>query len=110
MSRLVLLIFKIRGKNYERLIKQKNHTYEVAKQRIKKATLQLGLPLDVYECLKAPDRVVEASIPVEMDNGEIKVFTGYRAQHNNTLGPYKGGIRFHQNVDSDEVKEHYPSG
>jgi glutamate dehydrogenase len=60
--------------------------------------------MSVYEWLKAPDRLVEASIPVEMDNCEIMVFNGYRAQHNNVLGPYKGGIRFHPEVDADEVR------
>ena len=44
------------------------------------------------------------SIPVRMDNGEMKVFEGYRVQHNSARGPYKGGIRFHQNSDLDEVK------
>jgi glutamate dehydrogenase len=59
---------------------------------------------DVYELLKEPQRVLEVSIPVKMDDGTIKTFKGYRAQHNNAVGPYKGGIRFHQDVDLDEVK------
>jgi glutamate dehydrogenase len=84
--------------------KKKINTYEVAQQRIKRAVEQSGLPSDVYEWLKAPDRVVESSIPVEMDDGSIRAFTGYRAQHNNVLGPYKGGIRYHLDVDADEVK------
>ncbi|MBS4021665.1 MAG: Glu/Leu/Phe/Val dehydrogenase [Dethiobacter sp.] len=84
--------------------KKKINTYHVAQQRIKRAVEQSGLTMDVYEWLKAPDRLVEASIPVEMDNGRIQVFTAYRAQHNNVLGPYKGGIRFHPEVDADEVK------
>ena len=51
-----------------------------------------------------PAREMIVSIPVRMDNGEMKVFEGYRVQHNSARGPYKGGIRFHQNADLDEVK------
>ena len=51
-----------------------------------------------------PDRVIEVSIPVKMDNGDLKIFTWYRSQHKNILWPYKWGIRFHQNVTVDEVK------
>jgi glutamate dehydrogenase/leucine dehydrogenase len=50
-----------------------------------------------------PDRIIEVNIPVEMDNGEIKNFVGYRSQHNSARGPYKGGIRYHQDVTKDEV-------
>ncbi|MGI6608620.1 MAG: Glu/Leu/Phe/Val family dehydrogenase [Erysipelotrichaceae bacterium] len=75
-----------------------------AQTQIRFAVDKLGLPEDVYELLKEPQRVLEVSIPVKMDDGTIKTFKGYRAQHNNAIGPYKGGIRFHQNVDLDEVK------
>lgn len=50
-----------------------------------------------------PNRIIEVKIPVKMDNGEIKIFKGFRSQHNNNLGPYKGGIRFHPNVTKEEV-------
>jgi glutamate dehydrogenase (NAD(P)+) len=53
--------------------------------------------------LSAPKRVLTVSCPVRMDDGSIKVFTGFRAQHNNALGPFKGGIRFDKSVDRDEV-------
>ena len=59
---------------------------------------------DELEILRKPDRVIEVSLPVLMDNGKIKVFTGYRVQYNNILGPYKGGMRFHPKVNLDEVK------
>ncbi len=75
-----------------------------AQSQIRIAVDKLGLPEDVYELLKEPQRVLEVSIPVKMDDGSIKTFKGYRAQHNNAVGPYKGGVRFHQNVDLDEVK------
>jgi glutamate dehydrogenase (NAD(P)+) len=51
-----------------------------------------------------PERELKVSIPVRMDNGTVKVFEGYRVQHSNLLGPYKGGIRYHQNTDENEVK------
>jgi glutamate dehydrogenase/leucine dehydrogenase len=56
------------------------------------------------ERLKEPDRVVEVDVPVQMDSGETKTFRGYRVQHNNIRGPYKGGLRFHPQVDLDEAK------
>jgi glutamate dehydrogenase len=51
-----------------------------------------------------PERVIEVNIPVQMDSGEIRNFVGYRSQHNGARGPYKGGIRYHQDVTVDEVK------
>jgi len=59
---------------------------------------------DEMEILKHPQKVLEVSIPVMMDNGKIKVFDGYRVQYNDIRGPFKGGIRFHPQVDLDEVK------
>lgn len=59
---------------------------------------------DVYEHLKTPMRFVEVAIPVEMDDGSTKVFTGYRSQHNNVFGPYKGGLRYHPQVTTDSIK------
>jgi len=56
------------------------------------------------ERLKKPHHVHTTELSVKMDNGETKTFTAYRSQHNNALGPYKGGIRFHQNVSESEVK------
>lgn len=64
----------------------------------------LGLARDEYETLRYPERELTVSIPVKMDNGEIKVFEGYRVQHNSSRGPYKGGIRYHQDSNLDEVK------
>jgi len=65
---------------------------------------KMGLRQDVTEILSYPQRVIEAYIPVEMDSGKIRIFHGYRAQHQNARGPYKGGIRFHPNVDEIEVQ------
>lgn len=58
---------------------------------------------NVINRLKRPKRCIAVSVPVRMDDYTVKVFTGYRVQYNSTLGPYKGGIRYHQNVDMGEV-------
>lgn len=58
---------------------------------------------NVLERLRRPRRCITVSIPVRMDDYSVKVFTGYRVQYNATLGPFKGGIRYHQNVDLPEV-------
>lgn len=71
---------------------------------IKKALDKLGYPEPVYELLKEPVRMLTVRIPVRMDDGSVKVFTGYRAQHNDAVGPTKGGVRFHPNVTETEVK------
>lgn len=71
---------------------------------IKEALEKLGYQDSMYELLKEPLRVLTVRIPVRMDDGEVKVFTGYRAQHNDAVGPTKGGIRFHPEVTEDEVK------
>jgi len=71
---------------------------------IKEALDKLGYQESMYELLKEPLRVLTVRIPVRMDDGEVKVFTGYRAQHNDSVGPTKGGIRFHPEVTEDEVK------
>ncbi|MFZ5945960.1 MAG: Glu/Leu/Phe/Val family dehydrogenase [Bacillota bacterium] len=65
---------------------------------------ELGVNPSVYEYLKEPRKTLIVNIPVKMDDGSIQSFIGYRVQHNNALGPYKGGIRFHPNADLDEVK------
>lgn len=59
---------------------------------------------EVVEILKVPQRILNVSIPVRMDDGSIRLFQGYRVQHSNARGPYKGGIRFHPQVSMDEVK------
>jgi glutamate dehydrogenase len=71
---------------------------------IKDALSKLGFNDEMYELLKEPLRVLTVRIPVRMDDGSIKIFTGYRAQHNDAVGPTKGGVRFHPEVNEDEVK------
>ena len=74
-----------------------------AQSRVKSACKRLGLSNEVYEILKQPMRMIEVSIPVKMDDGSVRVFTGFRAQHNTAIGPSKGGVRFHPMVSRDEV-------
>lgn len=78
--------------------------FEIAQKQIKSACDKLNTDPAVYEILKNPMRVLEVSFPVKLDNGTIKTFTGYRSQHNNAVGPFKGGLRFHPAVTKDEVK------
>jgi glutamate dehydrogenase len=78
--------------------------YEIVKELLKDSVTELGYDENIYHILKKPMRVLEVSIPVRMDNGEICNFTGYRSQHLDILGPTKGGIRFHPKVNADEVK------
>ena len=67
--------------------------------------MKLGdIDTSMFEILKNPQRETKVYLPVEMDDGSVRVFEGYRVQHSNIRGPFKGGIRFHQNCDLDEVK------
>lgn len=71
---------------------------------IKEALTKLGYTEEMYELLKEPLRMMTVRIPVKMDDGSVKIFTGYRAQHNDAPGPTKGGVRFHPEVNEEEVK------
>ena len=71
---------------------------------IKEALHKLGFDDGMYDLIKEPLRFLQVRIPVRMDDGTVKTFTGYRAQHNDAVGPTKGGVRFHPEVDEEEVK------
>ncbi|MBJ6363495.1 Glu/Leu/Phe/Val dehydrogenase [Paenibacillus sp. GCM10012307] len=71
---------------------------------IEDALTKLGFGEDMIELLKDPMRVLTVRIPVRMDDGHVRVFKGYRAQHNDAVGPTKGGVRFHPDVNEEEVK------
>ncbi len=77
--------------------------FGAAREEFDRAARVLGLDRGIWEILSHPKRQITVSCPVLMDNGEIKVFTGYRVQYNIALGPAKGGIRFHPAVTLDEV-------
>lgn len=84
--------------------KETLNPFEIARKQVKTACDRLNADPAVYEILKSPQRVLEVTFPVKLDDGTVKTFTGYRSQHNNAVGPYKGGVRFHPNVNLDEVK------
>jgi glutamate dehydrogenase len=84
--------------------KETLNPFEIAQILIHNATRELGLPMAVYEYLKEPQRVLTVSIPVRLESGEVKTFVGYRSQHSDVIGPCKGGVRFHPDVNLDEVK------
>ena len=77
--------------------------FENAMTQLEKAASFLHEPRKL-EILKQPQRILNVTIPVQMDDGSLRIFQGYRVQHNNARGPYKGGIRFHPQVSMDEVK------
>ena len=70
----------------------------------KKAVEKLGLKPNIARALELPDRELTVEVPFRKDNGELESVIGFRVQHNNTRGPFKGGIRYHQHVDIDEVR------
>ena len=86
------------------MAKETLNPFEIAQKQIKSACDKLNADPAVYEILKNPMRVLEVSFPVKLDNGTVKTFIGYRSQHNNAVGPFKGGLRFHPGVTRDEVK------
>src|SRR5216110_3492250 len=78
--------------------------FRIAQIQFDMAAEFLKLDLGLRQILRTPKRVLEVSLPTKMDNGQVKVFTGYRVQHDVSRGPAKGGIRFHPQVTLDEVK------
>jgi glutamate dehydrogenase (NAD(P)+) len=78
--------------------------FEMALKQLDEVVKLVKLDNGMHQVLAHPKRVLTVSIPTRMDNGEIKVFTGFRSQHNDARGPYKGGIRYHPQVTIDEVK------
>jgi glutamate dehydrogenase (NAD(P)+) len=68
------------------------------------AAALIDLSDEMYDVLKTSYREISVQVPVRMDNGELRVFTGYRVQHNGARGPYKGGIRYHPTAELDEVR------
>jgi glutamate dehydrogenase (NAD(P)+) len=76
---------------------------EMAVQQFDMAAARIGLDANVAVRLRRPDRALIISVPTRMDDGRVHVFTGYRVQHNDVLGPFKGGIRYHPEVNLGEV-------
>jgi len=76
----------------------------MAQRQLRKVTAMMKLDADISESLRYPQRELTVNFPVRMDDGNVKIFTGYRVQYNNARGPYKGGIRYHPGVSLDEVR------
>ncbi|GMA55765.1 hypothetical protein GCM10025858_02680 [Alicyclobacillus sacchari] len=86
--------------------KRTNGTYilDDTQSIVEQALQVLGYGREVYDLLKLPLRVLTVRFPVKMDDGTVKVFTGYRAQHNDSVGPTKGGIRLHPDLSQAEIE------
>lgn len=83
---------------------QRGNLYSVATAQLEKAAKCINLDPTTKAILSQPKNEIMINFPVRMDNGEMKMFKGYRIQHNNILGPYKGGIRYHEEANLDEMK------
>ncbi len=77
------------------------HALEATNEFLTRAMRALDIPKQRQSLLKLPQREIHATVQVELDNGEISHFSGFRVQHNNARGPYKGGLRFHSGMDAD---------
>ena len=75
---------------------------ETARAQLERAAAQIDVDAGVVERLKHPTKVFRGSVPLERDDGTVEIFTGYRAQHDDVRGPYKGGLRYHPDVTEDE--------
>ena len=84
------------GKNY--------NAYDNFLTVLDKAAKAVGMPEEEYLVIRYPERELKVSVPVRMDDGSVRVFEGYRVQHSTSRGPCKGGIRYHEDVNIDEVK------
>ncbi len=86
------------------MIDHKTNPFENALKQLENASQRLNLNEGIIRIMRSPQRELTVNFPVKMDNGEFKVFTGYRVQHNDARGPFKGGIRYHWNVSLDEIR------
>jgi glutamate dehydrogenase/leucine dehydrogenase len=89
---------------YVLIILMSSNPWERAKLQLKKASSKLSLDPLFLTSLLYPDRVIQVFLPIKLKSGEVKVFEGFRVQHNNLRGPFKGGLRYHPQVSIDEVK------
>ena len=81
-----------------------NNPFKNAQKQLKAVTKYIDIDKKTLEELMTPKRLFKADLKVKMDNGKTETFKAFRSQHNDSVGPYKGGIRFHQDVSEDEVK------
>ncbi|MCK4784511.1 MAG: hypothetical protein KAV87_12220, partial [Desulfobacteraceae bacterium] len=83
---------------------KKKSLYQTVIKQFNKAADLMDFDPDIRQILSKSTNEIIVNFPVKMDDGRIEMFVGYRVQHNNALGPYKGGLRYHQDVDIDEVR------
>lgn len=81
-----------------------NNPYKNAVKQLNEVAKYIEIKKEILEELKSPKKVYRAVIKIKMDNGKYKSFKAFRSQHNDAIGPFKGGIRFHPGVTEDEVK------
>lgn len=77
---------------------------ENALEQLQSSAQIANIKPEIINLLQRPEREITVNLPIKMDDGVVKTFTGFRIQHNSALGPYKGGLRFHPQVDIDEVR------
>ncbi|WP_339105869.1 glutamate dehydrogenase GdhB [Haloterrigena salinisoli] len=81
---------------------ERNSALVTARRQLDRAATHVDVDEGVIERLKHPTRIEQVSVPLEREDGSVEVFTGYRAQHDDVRGPYKGGLRYHPEVNADE--------
>ncbi len=88
----------------DRSLKERGNLFQIASQQVEKAFRAVDIDPDVHEILTQPKNELIINFPVRMDDGRYHIFKGYRIQHNNLLGPFKGGMRYHHEANLDEMK------
>ena len=83
---------------------EKRTLYQNVTMQVDKAANMMDLDPDIHQILSRPTNEIVVNFPVKLADGRVEMFTGYRIQHNNSLGPYKGGLRFHPAVNRDEIR------
>ncbi len=86
------------------VVVERKSLYQTVVEQFSKAADLMGLNADVRRILSTSKNEIVVHFPVRMNNGQVQMFTGYRVQHNDALGPYKGGLRYHHDVNLDEVR------
>ncbi|HET9992859.1 MAG TPA: Glu/Leu/Phe/Val dehydrogenase dimerization domain-containing protein, partial [Kofleriaceae bacterium] len=92
------------AKQTEVALKDRGNLFEIATKQIEKAMKLINIDQDVAQILGQPKNELIVNFPVRRDSGRFEMFKGYRVQHNNILGPYKGGMRYHHEANLDEMK------
>ena len=92
------------AKQSEVALKDRGNLFEIATKQIEKAMKLINIDQDVAQILGQPKNELIVNFPVRRDSGRFEMFKGYRVQHNNILGPYKGGMRYHHEANLDEMK------